>query len=398
LRLAHAFYWRVPLAMLPVLSNRDVLAQAVAMTTDTSRAGCVDLTWAQALVLVSSHLRHLVDTGDYAEVTVDKIMFEAGLLATYMADGVGKPAVAQATQDDITGWAQAALARRRLTGKNPAQATVRLRLTCARIVLQVLRRLGLYEGDPLIGVKGPGRSKRTTRPMTDEEILLARICCTDLEGTYLQPAALALAEATATSTELSAVLVCHIDLEAATVVLTGAKRRAARTGYLSPWGVKQLAARINRLRADNPGLSIGHLPVTYSGAAGGKSAAAAAAILMRGVLEACSLAGQHGIKPGSIAAAYGRRVWQQTGSLPLVAHVLGRNTFDGAAAEIGLSVTDLPEDPVPLLRAAVLGHTGHTPTDILPTPGQNTPVAPTVPDAAARPVIVRGKGTRARAR
>lgn len=201
--------------LLPRLSNRDVLAQAVAMTADRPAsarpASCRELTWQQALALVASHLQHLVNTGDYAAATVDKMLAEMGMLAAFMTDGLRKPFVADAGRGELRWWAGSKLGGRRRNGFALADATVRVRLYSAKLFLRVLRRLGLYAADPLRGLKSPGRSKRRTQPMSDEAILLARFSCNDLEGNYLLPSALAVCEATATSRELWAVLVVHID-------------------------------------------------------------------------------------------------------------------------------------------------------------------------------------------
>lgn len=110
--------------------------------------------------------------------------------------------------------------------------------------------------------------------------------------------------------------------------------------------------------AEDHQTGIAGLPVIYTGTLGGASAGVSAAKLMHRVLKTAGLAGQEGIKPGSIPAAFGRRLWQQHRDLAVVARALGTTSFDWAAREIGVAVDDLPDTAPDMFTLGVSGD-GH---------------------------------------
>jgi site-specific recombinase XerC len=394
-------FYRAPMSALPRLSNRDVLAQAVAMTSETKpgveAAEAEPLTTAAAVALVASHLQHLVETGGYSGLTVTKMLAQMASLSMFMTDGLHRPLVSHIDPGAVQQWIGCSLGGRRRRGGTPSASTQRNRRTAARLFFRVLRQLGLNTADPTLDIRAPRGGRRTTRPLTDTEMVLVRYSCADLEGNFLLGAAMALAEATATTSELAEVLVRHIDLTAGTVRLVGIGRRLARTGYLSNWGIEQLRKRVAWLTSNaTPGTDIGSLSLTYAGTVGGASAGAASAQLMQRVLEAAGLQGEPNVRPGSIPAALGRRVWHRTGDLRLVAHALGCRTTDAAARQIDIDTRQLPKDAAEQIRGAVLDADPTTPVHALrggarPTRRQPAehPVTPRIAASKARPVRVR---------
>jgi hypothetical protein len=72
-------------------------------------------------------------------------------------------------------------------------------------------------------------------------------------------------------------------------------------------------------------------------------------------LELAGLAGEPGVKPMSIPAAFARRVYDTTKDITAVADALGRRDLDSAARMIGLDWHKDPEERRAQLEASVLG-------------------------------------------
>lgn len=362
-RLAHALFYRAPLHLLPVLKPTHVLTQSVAVANRARRAagarsvpGDIDtagLTYYQGLVLVTSHLQHLVTTGDLSERTVQKMVADMAAMAMFMTSGLGRPLVAQASAADVARWIDAPLAGRRRAGQEAAATTRRLRRSAARLFFKVLRHLGMFASDPTMDVTVPAAAGSSTVPLEDDELLQLRYACvTDAHDTRL-PSVLALAEATATTGELALVRIGDVNLSAAWVHLRGHSRRQPRRSPLSPWAVKVLTRRIQTLTAQGAGSDT---LIVYAGeqAQSSETPGVSTARAVHRLLELADLAGQPGIRPGSIPAAFGKRVWDQTHDIALVAHALGCRSLDGAAKSIGVSPSAQLEDIEARLRGCLL--------------------------------------------
>lgn len=358
LRLAHALYYRAPMTLLPRLRQRHMLAQAAVMgSRRVTAAGPalidvdqVGLTWPQALALVTAHLAHLQEQGLLAEQTVQKTGSELASLVRFMTDGLRLPTVAQGDPSHLARWVNAAT--RKHGADTPSLALRHNRRNAARAFYRVLRTLGLHEGDPTLDLQLPPRGHaRGTRPLEDDELLLLQLATGIRPRNTALPSAVALAEATAGSGELGAVTIRHCQLGRGRVWLIGTAKTRPRWGYLTRWGTQQLRVRIAELEATGTGPDT---PVLAGGAASPRNAQIIGCQLLNQALELAGLAGEPGVKPSSIGAAFGRRVFERTGNIRDVAQALGCRSLDAAARAVGYDWDSGPHRPEAELAACVL--------------------------------------------
>jgi integrase/recombinase XerC len=137
-------------------------------------------------------------------------------------------------------------------------------------------------------------------------------------------AAWALAETTARGAEIAAITFDDVDFETSTVAIHGGKRTTPRIGRLSPWGVAAL---------ERHGRTTGAL--VYAGRDPFGAGQVATCRLISNVLIRAGLAGLSDVRPSSVAAWAGRRVFEETGRIELAAAALGVDRLDRAARIIG---------------------------------------------------------------
>lgn len=364
-RLAHGLYHGADLCDLPVLKGTHVLTEAVAVhnrslrseaTTSGSDLSRVGLTHHQALVLVTSHLQHLVTTGDLAQRTVGKVAADLGSLAEFMTSGINQPFVADTTSADVARWVEAPLGGRRRKGQEAAATTRRLRRGSARLYFRVLRNLGMFGGDPTMDITVHPGVAGTTIPLADAELLQLRYACTTLDEAARLSSCMAIAEATGTTGEMAKCQIDDIDLRRGMIWLRGDSRRQARWVPLSSWAMRKMSARIKYLRANG---ADGSTLLVYNGAhdsSSSESPGASTAGAMGELLKRAGLSGEPGIKPASIGLGYAMRVWSEHKDIRYVAEVLGYKSLDKAAIAIGVDPrADLAKDRVlAALRSSVL--------------------------------------------
>src|SRR5947209_3463754 len=109
----------------------------------------------------------------------------------------------------------------------PSPATMHLRRSAVRLLFQEGRRLGSVSSDPTLDLLLPPRTNLRTRPLTDEEMLVCRSACLRTLSETRQPAAWALAEATARSAEISEIRVRDLDLASGVVLIRGSTKTDA---------------------------------------------------------------------------------------------------------------------------------------------------------------------------
>ena len=215
--------------------------------------------------------------------------------------------------------------------KPPSVATSHLRRSAVRLMFRVLRSQGVAQHDPTLDLRLPSRSSLSARPLSDDEIALGRSFSHRTLGETRQPAAWALAEATARTSELPAVTVGDIDLGCARVWIGGSTKTKPRWGQLSGWGTDALTRRISAL---GDGASTA-CPVVYQGSGSLESRQASGCTSISETLRRAGLTGERDVRPVSVAAWAGACILEETGQIELVAQALGVRSLDRAAKLIG---------------------------------------------------------------
>jgi integrase/recombinase XerC len=226
--------------------------------------------------------------------------------------------------------------------REPSVATAHLRRSGVRLLFRVLRTVGVVEGDPTLDLVLPPRSSLVARPLTDDEIVVCRSFALRTLTETRQPAAWALAEATARTSEIPCIRMRDLDLGARRVWIHGGAKTEPRFGCLSAWGVQQLDRRVRDL--GEVGAEPDE-PLVYRAAGSAASAQASAARAIRETLTRAGLGRESDVRPVSVAAWAGRRVLQDTGRVEAVARRLGVRSLDGAAQIIGWDWTDPGSSP-----------------------------------------------------
>lgn len=240
--------------------------------------------------------------------------------------GSGITGARDVTQAVVEGFVHA----RSADGSLPAVATMHIRRAAVRVLFAEGRRLGLVWGDPTLDVRLPPRTSLRTRPLTDEEVALCRSHSIATLTETRQPAAWALAEATARSSELAGVLVRDVQIDLSRVWLSGSAKIEPRWGQLSEWGRLQVDRRLGHL--DGPNLET---PLICPGARPGVNATSSASIAIALTLRRAGLHAEPDVRPSSVAAWAGAQALASGASIDAVALMLGIRSLDRAAAFIG---------------------------------------------------------------
>jgi integrase/recombinase XerC len=247
---------------------------------------------------------------------------------------LGHTSFATATAQDVADFVHAPTG----DGVDPEIATLHARRSAVRALYRALRALGHDVGDPTLDLVLPARGGRTCRPLTDDEVMLARASSRLGQAgarSLRRAAAWALGESGAMSSEISALRVADLDRphRPSTVALPGTHRADPRTVPPSDWAQRILPRWTTSLpdtRAD--------LLLVYDGAAVPGRAVAQAAVCnaLRDVLALAGLGREPGVRPGSLRGWVGRTAYEQGASVPQVAVLLGLRSLDAAADTIAL--------------------------------------------------------------
>ena len=215
--------------------------------------------------------------------------------------------------------------------QRPSVATMHLRRSALRLYFQTLRQLGLYGSDPTMDIALPPRSCLAVRPLTDDEVVVCRSFSLQTLTATRQPAAWALAEATARTSEIHHILISDLDFTNSRVWIHGSSKARARWGCLSEWGAIQLARRVGTLKntlTDDPA-------VAYEGSGSEESGQVSSCIAVAETLTRAGIGREPDVRPGSVVAWAGRKVFEETDSIEEVARRLGMRSLDRAARFIG---------------------------------------------------------------
>lgn len=225
-------------------------------------------------------------------------------------------------------------------GRAPELATMHARRVALRMLFRTLRELGAPVHDPTIDLALPPRTSRPARPLTDDEVTLGRAAARlgHAGSASLQRAvAWALAEATALTSEISAVRARDLDdpREPRYVELPGTRRVDPRLGELTDWGAAMIARHMQLLR-DRRLPSSTLLTYRGLGAPGQHVAQAAVCNAIGSVLDTAGFSQEPDARPASVRNWAGRRLYDAGMPLERVARRLGARSLDTAAEDIAL--------------------------------------------------------------
>jgi len=239
--------------------------------------------------------------------------------------------------------------RSNTTGQ-PAYGTQANRRTSLINFFATCHHLGLWDQNPGEKVTTHGRSNGSVRPLTDAEAarLMDRAAYGARENKM--PAAVALALAGATVTEIAQVEGCDVHTSDQVVWLPGLGRRnLSRWVPLDDWQTTALRNRIayltQRHGADIAGLSLVHRGLVADQDPS-KFAMATNQMLVRALAKA-GLGPADGVRPTSIHEYVANRVYEETGSMEAVAVRCGLRSLDAAARLVTADWRAGHETPAP---------------------------------------------------
>lgn len=214
--------------------------------------------------------------------------------------------------------------------RDPADDTIKNRRWACRRFIAACAQLGwdVHVAVPTV-VSATGRVLDWARPLTDEEMHRCENHAQLFYSGDLVIVAIALAEAGADTGEIAQVRVQDVDLEHGTVTLGTKTHRSARVNALTPWGLEVLDRRIAEVWHD------ADHPVAVNTATPGSSSTAAISGRLRTGLDRAGLTRDPHVRPGSIRAWSGARVFAETGRIENVARWLGYTRLDNASRVIG---------------------------------------------------------------
>lgn len=227
---------------------------------------------------------------------------------------------------DVTFSHVEAFVKAKAGSSEPATATMHMRRTALRMLFRIARNNFGLVGDPTLDLKLSPRSVLSTRPLTDDEVALGRSFSMHTLTATRQPAAWALGEATATTAELAHITIHDLDLDNARVWLHGANKRVDRWGRLDAWGILQLERRAKSLHGTH------HL--IYQGNGSEESRLASCCNAIKDTLVRAGLDTEADVRPASVPAWAGQRIYNDTKSVEQVARRLGIRSLDAAATFI----------------------------------------------------------------
>ena len=216
------------------------------------------------------------------------------------------------------------------SGSVPSVATMHLRRTAIRLLFREAARHGAAKADPTKEIELPPRSYLSFRPLADDEIELGRSFSRNSLAATREPAAWALSEAGARTSELPYVHVGDVDLKAGVVHIDGGAKTSPRWGSLTEWGKVALRRRIEDVGTLGP-----QTPLICVDTSDRTRARANAYASVRASLVRAGLGDEPGVCPNSIVAWRGASAMAAGASIGQVARLLGIRSLDATASFIG---------------------------------------------------------------
>jgi len=202
-----------------------------------------------------------------------------------------------------------------------------VRRSALRMLFRQGRGLGLVTGDPTLDLSLPTRSSVKTRPLTDDELDLCRLCAVDSLSQLRRPLVWSLSEATGRTSEIPNTRIRDVDLERGRVYLHGSSRIRPRWGPLTEWGAEQIARRF-RQAGDGPDPQE---PLVIWKFKTPKEPRAATSMAVLEVLRDAGIAAERDVRPRSVVAWAGAKALASGATIDQVALMLGCRSLDQAA-------------------------------------------------------------------
>jgi integrase family protein with SAM-like domain len=242
---------------------------------------------------------------------------------SFVESGLGLPDLDSVKPEHVSQFLRA----RQPEGDAPSTATLHLRRSALRLLYGTARRLELANGDPTLDLALPPRSSLPRRPLTDDEIAVCRSFASHTLSETRRPAAWALAEATARTSEIPHIRPADVDLTLGRVWIHGGSKTSPRWGRLTEWGVGRLQERLKWLKSE--------IPVVYQGRGSAESRQASSCSAIAQTLQRVGLAGESDLGPSSVPAWAGVRALRGGAAIDEVARMLGIRSLDRAARFVG---------------------------------------------------------------
>ena len=205
--------------------------------------------------------------------------------------------------------------------------TARYRQGIARAVFEEAAALGAaVDPDTAVGDRIPRPQPKRVRPLTDSEIDRLREIADSAAPGSKQVPVVAVAYAGGSATDIARVSVRDIDLDAATVIFSGA---AARGGPLDEWSVRALRRHLRHNAAIGPGV-----PVCVRTRTTLEREVESVSWHLRRVLRAAGLYELEGVSADSIRLHAARKVLDTDG-VAAAARFLGWRSLDRTAETLG---------------------------------------------------------------
>ncbi len=240
-------------------------------------------------------------SGLLAEQSTNRLGRTMGRFGRYLEMGIGLSDFREVRPEHADGFIHASTSSD--SGSRPSVATQHFRRSVIRLLFRVARRLSLVDSDPTLDIALPPRSSLRQRPLTDDEIAVCRSAALRTLTETRQPAAWALGEATARTSELPHIRRSDLDLDGGRVWIHGGARTVSRWGALTTWGRTQIARRLQAIEGTSDPDSL----LIYAGRASSESRQASSCIAVSETLRRAGLSREPDLGPVSVAAWAGAR-------------------------------------------------------------------------------------------
>jgi integrase len=292
-----------------------------------------------AFALSFSYLEHLVESGDYAATTLEKAAVVIGRFVSYLEGRYRLEDVHDISGDHVFSFIAAPPLGSEL--RVPRPSTESVRWWALDLWFRTLRGLDLYAGDPFLDAERSRRPPSVSRPLVDAEVERARKHAPSYWGDTLGPMRFALAEAMATTSEIASIVVADYDGPGRRLWLPGTPRRLyGRWVPLLPAQIEVIERRIDHLDTRD-----GLTPLARDHTKPNRGEAISVAL--RKILVRAGLTRQADprVKPSSIRAWGGRRLYDETGDLEDVSRCLGLRNLESTRCLIGLALPQADDPP-----------------------------------------------------